>query len=114
MVAKKVGEQYPQNFMETDKPKKVVLDMVAKVIDSASTLGFFQRMDLRDYLYSESVLRGKAQKTIDGVTYVLVCVKNEYVDPIAKAHTPYYIPRSIEEIMAEHWLKKGDGHINLK
>lgn len=95
----------------SNRPKKEVLEVIGNTIDTYTNIGFFPRMDLRDWLYSTSVLRGIAERTCDGFKFSLTCEQNgnESVDAIAKEHTPYYIPRTQEEIREEYFKRRESG-----
>lgn len=97
-------------FYYSNRPKNEVLDVINQAIMQHTTLGFFERMDLRDWLYSTSVLHSKAERSACNMKFTLIH-KNEgtYDTPIAREHTPYFVPRSEEEIMEEHWARKEKG-----
>lgn len=97
-------------FSYTDREKKSVLQGINLAISSYTSIGFFERMDLRDWLYSTSVVKGVAERMRDGVLFSLVCEKNGVcADPIAKEHTPYFTPQTKEEIMAEYYERRESG-----
>lgn len=105
------GEKLP-SFEYSNRTKKEVLEMINNAIFTHTHIGFFERMDLRDWLYSTSVMRGKAQRVRDCIKFTLVCEfthNNEVVDCNAKEHAPYYIPRTQEEIREEYFERRESG-----
>ena len=97
-------------FYYSNRPRNEVLDVINQAIMQHTTLGFFERMDLRDWLYSTSVSYSKAERSACGMKFTLVH-KNEgtYDTPIAKDHAPYFVPPSAEEIATEYWARKERG-----